>query len=167
MNITAIAAVDENLLMGGPEGIPWTLPRDSRHLREFTGGHFFLLGRRTYEEMIGWFTDQKPLVMTTREDYQPPVGQVVRSVPEAAQVARAAGEDNLVVGGGARIFEAAMPHLTQMSLTRVHSGFEGDVHFPQWDAAAWQRISSRFYPPDEEHEFPMTFETWVRTPAHG
>jgi dihydrofolate reductase len=165
MQITAIAAIDENRLLGGPEGIPWSLPRDSRHLRDYTNGHFFLLGRTTFEEMVGWFEEQKPLVLTTRENYDPPVGRVVRSVRQAAQLAKAEGEENLVIGGGAKLFEVAMPHLTKMVLTRVHGRFEGDTYFPEWDPQAWHLKESYHYPPDAEHDYAMSFETWVRVPA--
>ncbi|MCB1078710.1 MAG: dihydrofolate reductase, partial [Verrucomicrobiae bacterium] len=84
MKISMIAALDRNRVIGtGNGGLPWRLPRDVSHFREYTQGKHLLIGRRTYEEMLGWFSDQVPIVLTHRRDYQPTIGLAAHTVDEA------------------------------------------------------------------------------------
>ncbi|MFV1995779.1 MAG: dihydrofolate reductase, partial [Verrucomicrobiales bacterium] len=73
MKISMIAAMDRNRVIGADRGgIPWNLPRDRRRFRSHAAGKHLLLGRRTFEEMKGWFEDQQtPIVLTHREGYDP------------------------------------------------------------------------------------------------
>jgi len=159
-----IAAMARDRVIGtGHGGIPWQLPRDSQHFRRYTAGHHMLLGRKTYEEMEGWFTSQTPLILTRKADYQPDLGQAVSDVPQAIEIAKAAGASELVVSGGASIYEAALPYADLLVLTLVHADVEGEVQFPDYEAAAdWEEVSREEFPADEENEFAMSFVTLKR-----
>lgn len=164
MKISMIAAMARDRVIGtGHGGIPWRLPRDSRHFREFTQGHHMLLGRTTFEEMRGWFTTQTPIVLTRRKDYRPEGAKVAHSVEEAIAFAREAGDDELVVSGGASVYGEALPFADELVLTLVHAEVRGAVRFPDYASNGnWVEIARKEFDADEENEHAMTFVTLGR-----
>jgi dihydrofolate reductase len=168
MIISLIAAFAENRLLGSESGqIPWDLPRDKTHFRSYTAGKWLLLGRKTYEEMDGWFTDHRPLVLTRSTDFQgfAPNHTAVASVPEAIDLARKNGAAELVVCGGAGTFATALPYANTLILTRVQSRIEAEkpVYFPEFESSGhWECEFTENWPADAENTFPMRFEKWQR-----
>ena len=160
-----IAAHDDNRVIGSRPGIPWQMPRDKKHFRAYTAGKAMLLGRRTFEEMNGWFTDQRPMVVTRQESYTPtedyPVA-VVESVEAAIHLAQTHDEQELVVAGGAQIYELALPFATDLLITEVHGNFEGDAYFPELPADEWEEVSREHFPADENHSHAMSFVRYFR-----
>lgn len=172
MLITFIAVMDDNRLIGGRGGIPWKLPRDAQFFRDTTNGHHLLLGRRTYEEMIGWFDRHIPLVITRNEDYalhaddqgRAP-GVVVHSVEAAIERARKAGETELFIAGGGEVFADCLGVADRLLLTRVRHAFPAPpepVYFPEFPAAEWSLTHAHHHPADADNAFALRFEDWRR-----
>ncbi len=159
MHVTMIAAMARNRVIGTGQGkIPWNLPRDREHFRNFTHGKHLLLGRVTFEEMSGWFTDQSPLILSRQENYQPEVGTVVHSVEESLTLASEDGARELCVCGGSRVYEAALPYTDELHLTWLGSEAEGSVLFPNHEEGiSWETVSEKSFPADEENSHGMTF----------
>jgi dihydrofolate reductase len=160
VKLTLIAAMDEARLLANAHGIPWKLPRDVKHFRDYTRGKWLLLGRRTFEEMRGWLCEgHMPLVLSNRCGWDPAIGRVVASVPQAAAHTKIAGQDELVVCGGAQTYEAALPYADEIILTTVAHRFdadEGAKYFPEWSLKEWSQVSREEYPPDAENAYPMS-----------
>lgn len=159
-----ICAMARDRVIGGPDGgIPWHLPRDIAHFRAYTAHQHLLLGRRTFEEMTGWFTTQQPLVLTTRESPEPEVGRAVHTVAEAVRIARSAGAPQLVVAGGAQTYAAALPFADRLVLTLIDAGIAGAAFFPDYEAhARWHTVSDRQFAADADHPHAMRFLTLDR-----
>ncbi|MEM8954879.1 MAG: dihydrofolate reductase [Verrucomicrobiota bacterium] len=161
MKVSMIAAMAKGRVIGtGTGGIPWHLPRDSTHFREYTQGKYMLLGRATFEEMDGWFTTQVPIVLTRRDDYEVAVmgGGVVSDVVSAIRYAEEAGATELVVSGGASVYAAALAHVEELVLTFVEAAVEGEAVFPDWEGSGkWKEVSRVGYEADDENEFGMSF----------
>jgi dihydrofolate reductase len=100
-------------------------------------------------------------VLTRNKDFQAPGCIVCSSLGEAIEAARAAGETECFVIGGAAVYREAMPLVEKLYLTRVLSHVEGDVFFPEWNDK-FQKESEESFPADEKNDFPTTFEIWVR-----
>ena len=163
MKISIIAALDENRLIGTGSGIPWELPRDRQHFRDSAAGMAMLLGRRTFEEMHGWFTDQRPIVLTRQADYRTDPGVcVVGSIEAALDEARGRGESELLVAGGADVYALALPFADQLILTEVESAFRGGAYFPEFSMVEWQEVSRERFVADAEHAQAMSFVTYRR-----
>lgn len=135
--VTLIAAVSADGFISKGRGVPWDLPEDRAHFRSYTTGKWLLLGRTTYEEMLGWFRDHTPLVLTRDREYKPSIGHRVSSVDEAISLAEAAGQSELVVCGGEHAYALAMPHATRLLITRVDSRLGSGVPFPAINADDW------------------------------
>ena len=140
--VTLIAAVSEDGFISKGKGVPWDLPEDRIHFRRYTAGKWLLLGRTTHEEMLGWFRDHTPLVMTWNAGYEPPIGRRVSSVAEAIALTDQAGQDELVVIGGGQIFALAMPLAHRLIITQVVDRLGSGVPFPKIDPKKWKLTRS-------------------------
>lgn len=166
MLVSMIAALAEDRIIGSEGGgIPWELPRDRDYFRSYTRGKWMLLGRRTYEEMRGWFTDQKPIVVTTRAAYRPFSSShpVAHSIPEAIGIAHKEKAAELVIAGGGVLYATAMPFADKLVLTRLEADFpvEKPIRFPAFeDSGVWERHRREFWPPDKANAFPAAVEIW-------
>ena len=158
--------MDENRLLANEHGIPWHLSRDIAHFRAYTQNKWLLLGRRTFEEMRGWFNDSHmPLVLTSQCGYDPAIGRAVASVPQAIALAEAAGQNEIVVCGGGQVYTAAIPYADRMVITQVNHRFECEercVYFPEWDTAQWHETERERFPADAENIFDMSIVTLMR-----
>ena len=163
MKVSMIAAMTPERVIGTGRGIPWHLPRDSRHFRAYTAGKPMLLGRRTYEEMIGWFTSQWPIILTHQAGYQGEGGQVVHDMEGALATAQRLGAEELVVSGGAQIYTAALPYATHLILTIVEATVEGRARFPDFQAQGhWRCDRRQRHAADEQNAYDMETQWWQR-----
>jgi dihydrofolate reductase len=160
--LTLIAVVSADGYISTGTGVPWRLPGDQEHFRTSTCGQWLLLGRRTYEEMLGWVKDHRALVLTRDESYVPPFGLRVSSVHEALSLAGAGGATELFVCGGGGAYAAAMPHADRLLLTHVRATLGGGVPFPPVFPALWQMIGHKDFPADVHHAHDLRFATYER-----
>lgn len=154
MKISAIAAVAENYVIGRDADLPWRLPADLRWFVEKTRGKPVIFGRRTYES-TGYLKSRVNIVVTRQQNYDSDCDVVVHSVDDA--LAAAAGADEVMVLGGAAIYDALMPRLDRLYITVVHARPTGDTRFPALDAGQWDVAFEEFRPADERNELDMTF----------
>ncbi len=164
MKVSLIVALARNGVIGtGDGGIPWHLPRDTEHFRSFTAGKWMLLGRRTYLEMQGWFKTQTPVVLTRSRELEVPEGFRVATVEEAVELARDRAVPELVVSGGGSVYEAALPSVDELVLTRIDADIDGGVKFPPLDLEKdWVLEREERWDADEANPLSMAFQTWRR-----
>ncbi len=166
--MTLLVAADEDGAIGRASGgLPWNLPDEKAHFRSHCAGKWLLLGRRTFEEMHGWFRDHVPLVLTHHGDSLTDPARAVRSVEEAISLAQAAAQAELVVIGGAEVFALALPLATDLWFTRVHGRTGGDVLFPRVHWADWRLVSLDEHPSDAAHVHAFGIGHWVRRGEEG
>lgn len=167
LRITLIAVVSEDGFISSGSGVPWDLPADRAHFRARTAGRWLLLGRRTFEEMTGWFHNHHPLVLSHDPNFHPEPGERVSSIEEAMEKTMTAGVDELMVIGGSHAFREAMPWATHLDLTRVHTWLGAGVQFPDFDPVQWRAVLEVDHPADERHAFAFTFTEWERAADNG
>ena len=160
--LTLIAAVSTDGFISTDKGVPWHLPRDIEHFRRTTRDQWLLIGRRTYVEMLGWFENHHPLVLSRDPHFIPSIGQTVASVTEALQVAGAGGATELFVCGGGAAYAAAMPWTDRLILTHVDSTLGSGVPFPQLNPGEWRMTSRQDFPVDTEHAYGHQIATYER-----
>lgn len=170
MTLTLIAALDSNEAIGRNDGgLAWHLPDESAHFRAACAGKSLLVGRRTFEEMDGWFQpDHRVIVLTRRplprSTHTHPQTALVTAatVPEAMALARQAPVDDLLVIGGARTYAEALPCADHMVLSRIdlHSG--ASIHFPPVNWAEWSLVHTQPARPDTATGITFAIEYWER-----
>lgn len=143
--ITLIAAVSRNGVIGRDGALPWRLPEDMAHFKALTMGKPLILGRRTFESIGRPLPGRHCIVITSNERFQAPGVLRARSLKDAlghaARIAADTGAGEIMVGGGAEIYAAALPHADRIYLTEVHADVSGDVHFPSLDRHQWRETA--------------------------
>jgi dihydrofolate reductase len=168
MIVSLIAAIDEDDVIGtGHGGLPWRLPAEAHHFRAYTRGKWMLLGRTTFDEMHGWFTDQTPLVLTHRPGTLAPPGRAVDSIEEAITIVMKADTGELVVAGGGQVFALTFPVADRLVLTRVHTHTGGSVKFPPFKHQDWHETSRTHHPADPQNPLAFTITVLDRPPRVG
>jgi dihydrofolate reductase len=133
--VTLIAAVARNGVIGRGPDIPWRLPEDFAFFKRTTMGHTLLMGRLTFESIGRGLPGRRTIVVTRDLEWRRPEVEVAHSFLEALALAGPA--DEVFVCGGGQIYTEAMPWAHRLLVTEVFLEPDGDVHFPPIDPAVW------------------------------
>ena len=156
MVISMIAAMDKNRLIGNGPDIPWQLPADRRHFRDMTIGKPVVMGRKTFETLKRPLGKRQNIILTRNTAYKAPEGCIVaHSVEEVLNICK--DSEELMICGGAPIYEAFLAHADRLYLTQVHATFEGDVYFPAFDMEAWREVKRIDGESDEKNPYSYSF----------
>jgi dihydrofolate reductase len=159
MSITLIAAMAQNRTIGLDNDLPWKLPDEMAHFVRSTKGKVVLMGRKTLESFHGPLKNRTNVVLTRSHDYRPDGCEIVHSVEEALE---RYGDDELMVIGGAQIYEQLLPYADTILLTEVQAEVDGDTVFPVFHLNEWQLEDSVYHPVDERHAYAFRLQTYRR-----
>jgi len=160
MQLTAIAAVSDNWVIGKGNDLPWHIPEDLKRFKAFTKGKWMVMGRATWESIGKRPLPGRPAIVVSRTLGDDDKATVVTSLQAAIDHAKAAGADELVVCGGGRLYTEALPLVDVVSLTRVHLTIDdGEAFFPAFDGEGFaKRVSDPFV----SNDVSCTYEEWKR-----
>jgi len=159
MHIAIVVAMSENRVIGLRNALPWRLPADLRHFRRVTLGKAVLMGRKTFESIGHPLEGRRNIVLSRDPHFRAGGCLIAPSLDEA--LAHAGGDEVLVIGG-ASIYEQVLPRTERIYLTLVHAQVEGDTFFPSIDEDEWLTIARTDHPADERNVFPYSFLTLER-----
>lgn len=148
LDLTLVAAVAENGVIGADGEMPWHYPRDLEHFRSTTMGSPVIMGRKTFEnvreKMGGPLDGRSNVVMSSTLDEQPESNVVIaRSLSAALDRAAELASDGVAyVIGGADVYEQTLPLASRMILTEIPERPAGDTTFPEWDPNEWIEVDS-------------------------
>jgi len=154
MLISLIWAQDEHGLIGAGGQLPWRLPADIAWFRKNTMGKPILMGRKTFDS-IGRPLPGRNNIVITSQDIKIDGCTVVHSLDEA--IAVVSETEELMVMGGARIYQQALPRASRFYITQIHAAFEGDVYFPAFDESGWREAFRETREADEKNAYPCSF----------
>ena len=163
MEISLVVAMDENRLIGAGNALPWRLPADLKHFKKTTMGHPIVMGRCTWESIGKALPGRTNIVVTHQSGYHAQGAVVVDSI-EAAKTA-AGGCDELMVIGGAEIFEQCLAEANRIYLTEIHAAFEGDTYFPELSQDEWACVSRGDFHKDDKNRYDYSFMVLERIPS--
>lgn len=129
--ITLIAAMDENYLIGSENSLPWHLPADLKFFKQQTLGKCLLMGRKTCESLPFCLPKRRNVVLSRNANFSRAGFEVINSVETI-------DEDEIMVIGGAKIYQLMLPFATHMIITKIHKAFSGDTYFPTVNWDQWQ-----------------------------
>jgi len=163
MMISLIVAVGKNREIGLNNDLIWKISEDLQNFKKITMGHHLVLGRRTYESIGKSLTGRKLIVLTSDPYFQASGCKVATSIDEAIFYAKQAGEDELMVCGGAKVYKDFLSRAGKMYISRVDYEGEADTFFPEFDRDEWRLDKDVFYPEKTESKTPSwTFEILLR-----
>jgi dihydrofolate reductase len=166
MILSLIVAVAENGVIGRDGGLPWRLSSDLKTFRRLTMGKPLIMGRRTFAS-IGKPLDGRDNIVVTRDaQFDVPGVSACATVSEAITLARVLattrGADEIMVIGGAAIYDAIINVADRVYLTRVHAAPDGDRHFQDLDAGQWRQVSREALPKGDRDDFAATLIVYER-----
>lgn len=160
MRIAMIVAMGENRGIGKDGGMPWHLPADLKHFRRLTMGKPIIMGRRTYESIGKPLEGRTNIIVTRDPEFTVEGATVVNSFTDgldaALKAANGGDTDEVMVIGGATLYEAFLPHAKKLYITEIRQSFKADTHFPPL-AFGWEEISREPHKADDSNPYDYDF----------
>lgn len=164
--LTLVVAMASNRVIGRDNALPWRLPKDLAYFKRVTMGYPIIMGRKTFESIGRPLPGRCNIVVTQQPQWQAEGVEVVHSLPQALDLAhsKASAEslDQVMLIGGAALFEQALPLAQRMHLTQVHAEVEGDVYFPEFEIERWRETEREDCFADETNPFDYSFVVYNR-----
>jgi dihydrofolate reductase len=158
--LSLIVAMDENRLIGSDNQLPWRLPADLAFFKRTTMGKPIIMGRKTFDSIGRPLPGRRNIVITRDPEFSAEGCDVVHSI-EAA-LAACSDDDELMLIGGATLYEQTIDQVNCMYITRIHHSFSGDAWFPEFDLTHWNIAEQQFFDADPDNPFAYSFVKYVK-----
>ena len=120
MNIAIIAAVTADNAIGRGGDLIFHIREDLKRFKTLTMGHTVVMGRHTWDSLPkGALPGRRNIVVTRNRSLTFPGAESAASLPDAIELARAAGETEAFIIGGAQIYDAAINLADRLELTMI------------------------------------------------
>ena len=139
--LSLIAAVGRNGVIGADGGMPWHLPEDFAFFKRTTMGHTMLMGRKTFDSIGRVLPGRRTIVITRQLGWAHADVETAHSLTDA--LALAGPGDEVFVCGGGQVYTEAMEFAQRLLVTEVDQSPEGDVRFPAIDLEVWVETARR------------------------
>ena len=154
--ISLIVAYAKNHVIGNKGCIPWRIKGEQKRFKELTTGNVIIMGRRSYEEIGHPLPNRMNIIVSNTKKFEAENCMTAGSLEEAIKLA---GDREIFISGGARLYEEALPLVEKMYVTEIESEIEGDTYFPDFDKELFNKeIIERH----DEGEIPYTYVTYTR-----
>ena len=142
MELTIIAAISENGVIGKSGKLPWHYSEDLKRFKQLTLNHSVLMGRKTYESILNYkgcpLENRTNIVLSSKKYYNSIEGVIfVNSLDEALNKVR--GEKVYIIGGE-KVYRLTLPLANKMEITKIHKIVEGDAFFPEYNKDEWKEV---------------------------
>lgn len=167
MIVSLIVAAGENGVIGKDNQLLWRLRSDMKRFRALTMGKPVIMGRKTFNSIGKPLEGRDNIIVTRDPDFEIEGAFVARSVEDALALGRVKAGDRgdleIMVIGGAEIYEQALPMADRIYFSRVHVSLEGDAFFPPIDDEVWCQRSLEPYLADESNDYGYDFVIYERS----
>ncbi len=160
MQISIIAGMADDRLIGVDNKLPWHLSADLQRFKAITMGKPIIMGRKTHESIGKPLPGRRNIVITHDKSFKSVGCEVYHSLQEAFEALKEYAE--VMIIGGAEIYKQTLPLANKMYLTFIHHYFEGDKYFPKWNAEEWREVEHTDYAADEKNPYPYSFVVMER-----
>jgi len=160
--ISLIWAMDNNRLIGANNQMPWgisDIPADMAWFRQHTLGKSVLMGRKTFESIGKPLPKRRNIILSRQKDLKIDGCEIIHSLDEAVEMFK---DEELMVMGGAEIYQLALPFADKLYDTQIEHSFQGDTWFPDINLDQWTNTHSENHQPDEKNKYPYRFEIYQR-----
>ena len=133
-HITLIAAMTADGIIGKNGRLPWRIPEELAHFKQVTMGKPLIMGRKTFDSLGGRTLPDRQMIVVSHSGL---------SVDEA--IKQAANAPEIMVIGGAQIYELFLPIADKIIMSIIHEAYDGDTYFPNIDWSSWKLLSEKVY----------------------
>jgi len=160
MRLSIVVALDDNRLIGKDNRLPWYLPADLAFFKKITTGNSILMGRKTYDSIGRPLPNRRNIVITRNSEISIKGCEIVNSIEKALSITK--DEEEVMVIGGANLFEQLLPVVSRLYITHIEGEFEGGTYFPDYDESEWLVVSRESHQPDEKNKYAYQFSIMDR-----
>jgi len=154
-----VAAIGKNRELGLGDKLLWHIPDDLKRFKALTKGHPIILGRKTFESIVGYIggplPDRQNIVVTRDKNWKYDGVISASSIDEAFAVAEKLKPEQIHIGGGAQIYEQVLSRVDKLFLTIIDDEKTADSYFPEYEAEFTKVVS------EEVHEWNGLKYRWV------
>ena len=163
VELSIIAAVARNRVIGFQGAMPWHLPEDLKRFKRITMGSPVIMGRKTFESILAALGKPLPgrrnIVITRSGTFNSPGAEFASTLEAAISLTKS---PTAFVIGGAEIYRLALPVAESLHLTEIDREYPGDTWFPEIDPAEWEAVEREDR--EDESGLRFSFVTYRRTP---
>lgn len=156
--INIIVAMTSDRVIGISNDLPWYLPNDLKHFKELTLGNVVIMGRRTYDSIVGRIgkplPDRTNIIITRDKKFSQPNCIVANSFKDAIDKSTS---ENIFVIGGEQIYKLALDSADVLYITEVDAKIKGDAFFPEIDSKIFKEVSREFHKKDKDHPYDYSY----------
>lgn len=161
MQISMIAAMAKNRVIGKGNDMPWHLPADLKYFKKVTLGKPVIMGRNTYESIGMLLPGRKNIIITRNPAYAVEGATTANSIESAIETCGDV-EEVMIIGGGT-IYQQALNLANKLYLTYIDLDVEGDTFFPDYESAGtWKVECTETHEADNKNKYRYEFVTLVR-----
>lgn len=143
--ISIVAAIGKNRQIGKNNGLLWHIPEDLKRFKRLTLGHPVVMGRKTFESIVAILGKPLPgranIVVTRDKEWAYEGVTAAHSLEAALAEASKLDSVEVFIGGGANLWEQALPLVDRLYLTLVEDDKDGDTYFPAYEHLFKERAS--------------------------
>ena len=161
MQISIIAAIGSKNELGANNQLLWHLPIDFKWFIEKTKGKPVIMGRKTMESLGKPLKNRLNIVLSRQLEEVSEGFVLVRSWDEAFEKAKQSESNEIMVIGGAQIYEQALAFADKVYLTHVEGEFEiADTFFPQMNYQNYTCDFIENHAKDDQHSYNYAFKIY-------
>ena len=117
-------------VIGRDNALPWHLPEDLAFFKKTTSGHAIIMGRKTFDSIGRALPQRQNIVLTRDRNWSHPGVTVIHDPAEIASAVAREGPAYII--GGAEIYRALLPQMSELIVTHVKQNHPGDARFPEF-----------------------------------
>ena len=142
IKICAIVAMAEDRVIGVNNEMPWHYPEDMQRFATLTTKHAVLMGRKTFDSLPENYKPlprRKNIVLTRKPGFLRHtkridiISNLDQFIEDCKSGTYPLPSDLLWVIGGEQIYRITLPYWDELYLTHIHSKYEGDAFFPEFE----------------------------------
>lgn len=161
MKISMIVAMAKDRVIGLDNQMPWHLPADLQYFKQTTLGKPVIMGRKTYDSIGRPLPGRLNIVVSRDPNLQIEGVTCVTTVEQAITAAQ--GVEEVMIIGGATIYEYFLPVADRLYLTFIDLETKGDTCFPDYlQQGEWQEVAVLEHAADDKNAYDLRFVTLDR-----
>ena len=160
--ITLIAAIGRNNELGFNNQLLWKIPEDMKHFKSYTMSKVVIMGSNTFVSIGSKALPGRKCIVISSQKLHCLSAIQAKNIEDVLSVEHC--YDELVVIGGASVYNQTITLAHKLVITHVDAEFEADTFFPKIDPLIW-KINTVVDSNDELHKY--KFVEYVRNESIG
>lgn len=137
--ISLIVAVDKNGCIGSNGKMPWNIPEEMKHFREYTWGKRVVVGRKTFEGFKQPLKNRYHYILSSKK-FEGEKIEVISNLDKLVKEYKNSNEE-LVVIGGSKVYNIFLEIVDKMVISVIQNEYDGDTFFPNFDIEQFDLVS--------------------------